>query len=169
MAPRYPFFAGVAGVVIPGVAALAGFACAGAFAAGPCGAISALIVNRNVCTPAFLSSCLASLISIFWKYPLQRGNEVRYRIRGRRSSLQCQLRALLGHGRQPKILCAGNRVRHLIQQFLASGAVPLQLLNRLYPLLKHDFLLIECLDLQLDLLQFRLLCLQLLNSLVLVV
>ena len=72
MVSRYPFFAGAGGVVIAGVAALAGFACAGAFpAAGPDGAISALMVNRKVCTPAFLSSCFASLISIFWKYPLR--------------------------------------------------------------------------------------------------
>ena len=69
MVSRYPFFAGTAAV--PGAGALAGLACAGAFAAGPDGAISALMVNRNVCTPAFFSSCFASLISIFWKYPLR--------------------------------------------------------------------------------------------------
>ena len=33
------------------------------------GAISAEIWNTNVCTARFLSSCLDSLISTFWKYP----------------------------------------------------------------------------------------------------
>src|SRR5450432_1466601 len=69
MAPRYPFFAGAAvlGTVCAGV--LAGFACAAPMVNGAFGAISAVIENRNVSTAVFFSSCFASLISIFWKYP----------------------------------------------------------------------------------------------------
>jgi len=64
MVSPYPFFAGAfaVGPVPPGV--LAGLA-AGVPAAGPFGAISALMENRKVCTFKFLSSCFASLISTF--------------------------------------------------------------------------------------------------------
>src|SRR5260221_9600125 len=63
MAPPYPFFAG----------AFAAAAGAGLFADLVCtavgGVISAEIWNANDCTAVFLSSCFASLISTFWKYP----------------------------------------------------------------------------------------------------
>ena len=64
----YPFFAGAALFGPLGPLALAGFAC-GVAPAGPLGAISALIENVKVWTPVFLSSCLVSFISTFWKYP----------------------------------------------------------------------------------------------------
>src|SRR5580692_2231647 len=63
MAPPYPFFPGAAGAA-GGAVELAGRACA---IGG--GVISAVIENVKVCTERFLSSCLASLISTFWKYP----------------------------------------------------------------------------------------------------
>src|SRR5579864_7009920 len=69
MVSPYPFFAGAlaVGPAPPGV--LAGLAAGVPAAAGPFGASSALIENIKVCTFWFLSSCLASLISTFWKYP----------------------------------------------------------------------------------------------------
>src|SRR5258708_21178352 len=68
MVSPYPFFAGALAVGPVPLGVLAGFA-AGAAANGPFGAISALIENRHVCTVWFFSSCLASLISTFWKNP----------------------------------------------------------------------------------------------------
>src|SRR6266571_4070119 len=63
MARPYPFFAG-AFATAAGAGVLAGRACT---AAG--GVISAEIWNTKDCTAEFLSSCFASLISTFWKYP----------------------------------------------------------------------------------------------------
>src|SRR6266849_9001688 len=63
MAPPYPFFAG-AFAAAAGAGALAGRVCA---AGG--GVISADIWNKKACIAVFFSSCLVSLISIFWKYP----------------------------------------------------------------------------------------------------
>src|SRR5579864_2246044 len=67
MVVPYPFLAGfAAGAVFVGE--LAGFGCAGV--APACGGvISADNWKLNVCTAVFLSSCLVSLISTFWKYP----------------------------------------------------------------------------------------------------
>src|SRR5580704_18710350 len=65
MVVPYPFLAGVAAFV--GV--LAGFGCDGAVGPVCGGVISADNWKLNVCTAAFLSSCLVSLISTFWKYP----------------------------------------------------------------------------------------------------
>src|SRR5580704_10261922 len=66
MVVSYPFLAGfAAGAVLVGE--LAGLGCAGAPACG--GVISADNWKLNVCTALFLSSCLVSLISTFWKYP----------------------------------------------------------------------------------------------------
>ena len=69
MAAPYPFFAGAGFAGAPVAGAFAGLACGAPVASGPFGAISALIVNKNVCTFRCWSSCFASLISIFWKYP----------------------------------------------------------------------------------------------------
>src|SRR6202795_4431111 len=64
----YPFLAGAAaGAAFVGV--LAGFGCAGTVGPVCGGVISADNWKLNVCTAVFLSSCLVSLISTFWKYP----------------------------------------------------------------------------------------------------
>src|SRR5260370_31034563 len=68
MVSPYPFFAGALAAGLVPLGALAGLA-GGVAPAGPFGAISALMENRKVCTCRFLSSCFASLISTFWKYP----------------------------------------------------------------------------------------------------
>ncbi len=52
---------------------------------------------------------------------------------------------------------------------MRPSAVSLQLLDRIHPLLQHHFLLVERFHLQLDLLQVRLLRLQLLDALVLII
>src|SRR5580704_18657598 len=68
MVVPYPFFAGVAtGAAFVGT--FAGFACAGGAATGCGGVISADNWKLNVCMALALSSCFASLISTFWKYP----------------------------------------------------------------------------------------------------
>src|SRR5277367_3029767 len=68
MVVPYPFLAGVAaGAAFVGT--FAGLACAGGAVTGCGGVISADNWKLNVCTALGLSSCLASLISTFWKYP----------------------------------------------------------------------------------------------------
>src|SRR5258708_7368945 len=68
MVSPYPFFAGAfaVGPVPPGV--LAGLP-SGWPAARPFRRLFAFVGKQKVCTFKFLSSCFASLISTFWKYP----------------------------------------------------------------------------------------------------
>ena len=67
MASSYPFFAGAALVGAPFAGKVADLVCGAV--SGPLEPISALMVNKKVCTAVFRSSCLDSLISTFWKYP----------------------------------------------------------------------------------------------------
>jgi hypothetical protein len=97
--------------------------------------------------------------------PLQRGYKVRHRIQRSGSALHRYRRAFLRQSGQPQVFRARDGVGHFIQQFLAARAIPLQLFDRADTLLQNLLTLFEIFHLQLDLLQFRFLPLQRLDSL----
>ena len=55
--------------------------------------------------------------------------------------------------RQPEVVDPHHRVGHHLKQFLAAGAIPLQRLDHIDPLLQHGLLALELLHFALDLLE----------------
>ena len=99
----------------------------------------------NVCTAVFFSSCFDSLISIFWKYPERFNAVMKFatELIEADGSVHGDGRTLLRHRRQPQIFGPRYRIGDSVQQFLAAGAIALQLLDRGYALLQYLFLFLE--------------------------
>ena len=94
---------------------------------------------------------------------LQRGDEIGDAVDGSRGAVDGQVVAFANHRSEPQILGARDGAGDLVQQFLAAGAIALQLFDGGDALLQDRFLLLEGFDLLLDLFEVGLLRLQLLD------